>query len=541
MARTLACFFLAGSLLGFLSLLAPRAPQAELQWLLLNSSLALVCGLVLLRVGGRLPPTAVSFFLAGGTLVITTAGYLDGHSGTVYSLFYLWVGIETFLFLDRRQIVLQLALMGVAYAWLLQATVSDGVALQRWIMTFGTTLVAGLLVGYLRHRIVALLGRLLEAARTDVLTGLLNRRAFEERFEQELERCTRDGGILSVAVGDLDGFKLVNDRCGHQVGDEALRRLARELNAWKRTVDLAARVGGEEFALIMPGTTEEGARELADRIRMAVREAFAGDVVPLTISFGIATFPDRAGSGPELLRAADQALYAAKELGRDRCAVYSPELAESVADAGARVADSTEMQLATVVGLAEALDIRDTGTARHSRAVGRYAAMMARELGLEQSRVHRIRLAGLLHDVGKIGISDNVLTKAGPLDDEEWIQMRTHPQIGARLLARPELSDLRGWVLAHHERPDGSGYPFGLSGDAIPVEARILAVADAYEAMTADRVYRSALSRHAAREELRAGSDAQFDGEVVQAFLRALARSEAEPYEDPAENPVAVN
>ncbi len=529
MALTLACFFLAGSGLGFLSLLAPRAAEANAAMLAVNCTVALVAGVVLLRVGGRLPVTAVSLFLLGGTLMITSAGYFDGHSGTVYALFYLWVGVEAFCFLDRRQAALQMVLMGAAYAWLLGATASEGLAVQRWILTVGCTLMAGLLVAYLRHRIVGLLGRLFETARTDVLTGLLNRRAFEERFEEELERSHREGQPLSVVVGDLDGFKLVNDRCGHQAGDQALRRLASELNVWKRKVDVAARVGGEEFALLLPGTQEDGALALADRIRLAVREVFAGDDVPLTISFGIAAFPDRAEDGPAVLRAADQALYAAKELGRDRCVIYSAELADSVREAGARVADSSEMQLATVVGLAEALDIRDTGTARHSRVVGRYAAMMAREMQLDKARIHRIRLAGMLHDVGKIGISDNVLTKRGPLDDEEWIQMRTHPQIGARLLSRPELADLRGWVLAHHERPDGRGYPFGLSGDAIPLESRILAVADAYEAMTADRVYRSALGRRAAREELQAGSDSQFDEYVVRAFLTALDRVEAQP------------
>ncbi len=539
MALTLACFFMAGSVIGFLSLLAPRAAGANVGLLIVNASVAGVAGLVLLRLGKRLHVRAVSAFLAAGTLVITSAGYFDGHAGTVYALFYLWVGVEAFCFLDRRQAVLQMVLMGAAYAWLLGATESDGIAVQRWLLTVGCTLVAGLLVAYLRHRIVRLLGRLSHTARTDTLTGLPNRRAFEERFEEELERSRREGMPLSVLVGDLDGFKMVNDRCGHQAGDRALCRLASELNAWKRRVDVAARVGGEEFALLLPGTPEEGALELADRIRLAVRESFAGDDVPLTISFGIATFPDRAPDAPGILRAADQALYAAKELGRDRCVVFSFELDESVRSAGARVADSSEMQLATVVGLAEAIDIRDSGTARHSRAVGRYAAMMARELELDKARVHRIRLAGMLHDVGKIGISDNVLNKPGALDDEEWIQMRTHPQIGARLLARPELADLRCWVLAHHERPDGQGYPFGLSGDAVPLEARILAVADAYQAMTADRVYRRALGRRAAREELEAGSGSQFDGDVVRAFLAALDRYEARPESEIDEDPVS--
>jgi putative nucleotidyltransferase with HDIG domain len=180
-----------------------------------------------------------------------------------------------------------------------------------------------------------------------------------------------------------------------------------------------------------------------------------------------------------------------------------------------------------VIALAEALDIRDTGTGQHSHTVGRYAELMARELRLDEERVERVRLAGVLHDIGKIGISDRVLSKPGPLDADEWREMYTHPEIGARLLSRPEFDDLRAWILAHHERPDGLGYPYALAGDNIPLEARILAVADAYEAMTADRVYRPSLGVAAARAELEAGAGTQFDREVVVAFLRGLEASRA--------------
>jgi HD-GYP domain-containing protein (c-di-GMP phosphodiesterase class II) len=149
---------------------------------------------------------------------------------------------------------------------------------------------------------------------------------------------------------------------------------------------------------------------------------------------------------------------------------------------------------------------------------------MAIELELEPNHVERVRLAGVLHDIGKIGVSDAVLSKPGPLSADEWIEMKTHPEIAARLLSRPEFDDLRGWILAHHERPDGGGYPFGLMEAEIPLEASILAVADAFEAMTADRVYRPALGEAYARAELEAGAGIQFDAEVVGAFLRALDR-----------------
>ena len=527
MARTLAWFYVAGGVVGVLSLLAPTDPGANVPALVANCAIAWAAGLLLFAIGDRLPRQAISVFLAAGSLLITVAVLLDGHASSVYSFFYVWVGVEAFYFLTRRQAAFHLAFMGACYAGALAVTTPDPVAIQRWILTVGVALVTGLLVASMKQRIVLLLDRLSGAARTDALTGILNRRAFEERLEEELALARRESSQFVVAVGDLDGFKLVNDRLGHQAGDEALRRVARELGKWKRRSDVNARVGGEEFALLLPSVDEAGAVAIANRVRLGVQEVFAGDDVPVTISFGIAMFPAHGADPAALMHAADQALYAAKERGRNRCVTFTTELAETLEGSRAQVVDSAEIQLETVIGLAEALDIRDTGTARHSRTVAHYAALMAREMDLGAARAERIGLAGMVHDVGKIGISDRVLNKPGPLDPGEWAQMRTHPQIGARLLSRPELSDLRSWVLAHHERPDGFGYPFGLSSDEIPLEARILAVADAYEAMTADRVYRKALAEQVAREELRAGAGEQFDAEVVDALLAALGQPEA--------------
>jgi diguanylate cyclase (GGDEF)-like protein/putative nucleotidyltransferase with HDIG domain len=378
---------------------------------------------------------------------------------------------------------------------------------------------AGLAV-HQRRRISTLRARISDTARTDPLTGLLNRRALEELLDMELERATRGGRPLSVIVGDIDSFAAVNEREGHAAGDNALQLVAGNCLKWKRRIDQAARIGGEEFALLLPETDERGAFIVAERLRRATHRTFAEAAVPVTISFGVASSPAHGTDPVSLLRAADRAVAAAKDLGSDRTVIYSDEVARTLAQSGGR-ADG-QLQLATVIALAEALDIRDTGTGQHSHTVGRYAELMARELGFAEEHVERVRLAGVLHDIGKIGISDGVLSKPGPLDADEWQEMFTHPEIGARLLSRPEFDDLRAWILAHHERPDGIGYPYGLSGDDIPVEARILAVADAYEAMTADRVYRPALGAEAARAELEGGAGSQFDPEVVSAFLSAL-------------------
>jgi putative nucleotidyltransferase with HDIG domain len=186
--------------------------------------------------------------------------------------------------------------------------------------------------------------------------------------------------------------------------------------------------------------------------------------------------------------------------------------------------EGSDGNLAAVLALTDVLDIRDAGTATHSQTVGRYAESIARELGFSPELVERVRLAGILHDVGKIAVPDAVLRKPGPLTDEEFDQMRPHPEVGAVIVDGADLKDVASWVMAHHERPDGRGYPHGLKGDEIPLEARILAVADAYEAMTVDRVYRKALGADEARMELIRCAGSQFDARVVEAFLIVLAR-----------------
>jgi diguanylate cyclase (GGDEF)-like protein len=389
------------------------------------------------------------------------------------------------------------------------------------------TVLLGVLI-HQRRQIARLSARLSDASRTDPLTGLLNRRSFEELLDSELERSRRTGRPLAVVVGDLDGLGEVNGRLGLPAGDRVLQLAARDMLKWKRRIDSAARVGGEEFALLLPETDERGALLLAERLRRAAHRTFGDVTLPVTISFGVASYPEHGDRLDLLMTFATHAMGAAKELGKDRSVVYSEEVSRMLASVGGPEGGD-ELQLAAVIGLAEALDIRDTGTVGHSQTVGRYAEQMAVQFGLPDDRVERVRLAGVLHDVGKIGVSDGVVAKPGPLDADEWREMRTHPEIGARLLAHPDFDDLRAWVHSHHERPDGRGYPLGLAGDAIPLEARILAVADAYEAMTADRAYQSSMGEDAARAELVAGAGTQFDAGVVRAFLAVLGA------EDPAE------
>lgn len=222
-------------------------------------------------------------------------------------------------------------------------------------------------------------------------------------------------------------------------------------------------------------------------------------------------------------RAFEHELAAAKELGRDRSALFSSEVERVLHSAGG-AAGTRQLRLTSLLALAEALDLRDHGDTAHSHTVARLAETTALELGLGREHAARVHLAGLLHDVGMIGVSPELPRHDGDLDDAGLAEIRTHPEVAAQLLDDDELADLRGWIEAHHERPDGGGYPHGLAGEEIPLEASILAVADAWEALTNDRPRRAALDEQAAAAELRAHAGTQFDATVVDAFLRALAR-----------------
>ena len=343
---------------------------------------------------------------------------------------------------------------------------------------------------------------------------------------REIERAKPDSRPISVLVLDTDRFKSFNDRHGVEGGDRILNDLGTLLEGSARLPDTVARTSGGEFALVLPETNKHSAFILAEELLTKIRDAVGNAREKITVSAGVASYPEHGERVGELLGAADEAMRAAKALGRDRAVLYSPEVTKTLGMEGGRRSVESQAQLATVLSLAEALDQRDSSTAKHSQTVGRLCELMADELGFEPDRIQRIRLAGIVHDIGKIGVPDSILRKPGPLTTEEVEQMRRHPEIGARILSAREMDDIRGWVSAHHERPDGKGYPKGIRGEQIPIEAAILAVADAYEAMIADRVYRMAIGPEAAREELDRCSGTQFDPMVVNALIVALDREE---------------
>jgi diguanylate cyclase (GGDEF)-like protein/putative nucleotidyltransferase with HDIG domain len=513
-------FFVFGGILALVSLVLPHAANVIDGGIVALGATACLSGTVLLVLPQLMPPRLLTFVLLCGSLLISFGIYFTQSTGSVYALLYVWVGFQAAYFFSHRHAAAHVAVTGVTYAFAL-ASVPGSDRGQRWLLLFGVVVVIALMVAVLRERVDRLIARLADAARTDALTGLLNRRGFQELMEIETERALRSARPLAIIVGDLDHFKHLNDRFGHAAGDLALRRFGEIASSASRRIDAVARIGGEEFALLLPDTEQHAAYLLAERLRRAVKEPGVDGELP-SVSFGVASFPTHAADAEALMHAADQALYAAKAMGRDRSVIYNPEVLASVLGGNLEPVAGNE-HLSAVLVLAETLDLRDSGTASHSQTVGRLAALIAKALGFDDARVERIRLAGMLHDIGKIGIPDWILHKPGKLDEAEWAEIKKHPEMGARIAASAKLDDISEWILCHHERVDGRGYPAGLPADEIPVEARILAVADAYEAMTSDRVYRRAMPASDAERELCDQSGSQFDAEVVDALLSAIA------------------
>jgi diguanylate cyclase (GGDEF)-like protein len=518
----------AGGLLTLVWLALPETPDAVNQTgMLAMATGAFAMCAAMLALNERLPGWSFHVIAAAGTCLVTGTVYFSGAGASPYAFYYVWIALYVLYFFTPKLATLHVIFIALVYASVvvqdiahhsgtgLLAAISD--AAPRWTLTVGTLVVAVGFLSLVKERLERLIHVLAEAARKDALTGLRNRRGFDELFDLEVERAQRSGRSLALVIGDLDHFKTVNDRHGHQKGDEALVQAARVLERTKRRIDVVARFGGEEFAMLLPDSDENGAFILAERLRRAIRDAFADDSVKLTMSFGIASFP-RHGPTPEaLLGCADQALYTAKELGRDCSAIYTPDAAGPLASQARQRHARGEARLASLIALAETLDTQD-----EAATVGRHATTIARALGLPHELVKQVGLAGVLHDVGKVGIANEIVSKPGPLTESEWLEMRKHPEIGARMLEGAGLPEVASWVRAHHERPDGRGYPRGLDDAAIPLESKILAVADAYEAMTTNRDYRPALGESAARDELRRAAGLQFDARVVEVFLSVL-------------------
>jgi diguanylate cyclase (GGDEF)-like protein len=376
---------------------------------------------------------------------------------------------------------------------------------------------------YQRSTFAAL--KAMRLALTDPLTGLGNHRHFHERLQRELADAEAGHRTLSLCLVDIDDFKHINDSYGHPVGDRVLGQVAARL----RQGGESFRLGGDEFALLLPGLDAHEAVSVARSIVERVGAAQLEQVGELTVSAGVATFPVQGVGRDELIRLADSALYWAKEDGKNRARAYEPAYVEL--KQLQQLAESTDRaaRYRAAASLAKAVDARDAYTGSHSERVGELAARISRRLGLDDAQVELTRLAASLHDLGKLAIPEEILRKPSALNESECLVLQRHPQIGFRMLESLGVEPIADWVLHHHERWDGAGYPDRLRGEEIPLGARIIFVADAYDAMTSERVYRRPLGPEEALEELERCSGSQFDPAIVEAFRAELAFREPLP------------
>lgn len=431
-----------------------------------------------------------------------------------------------------------------------------------WFIGNVSLLVLGLIAGQIRsmgnklaavHQQLTLAHEALQKqALTDPLTGLLNHRAIIQQMEKEGDRSRRFHRPFALLFFDGDRFKKVNDTYGHSVGDMVLCELGQRISSVLRGGDTIGRFGGEEFVVLLPETDAVQASLVAERIRasMAAHPVALSSVkggINTTISVGIATYPADGERINELLEKADQAMYWAKRLGRNQVRT-APEaqrmsytvVLDALAHDDERRDDApgdkrnTERvhhayYLSTIYSLMRMIEMRDRGISKHSHAVSDLATAIAQEMEMDHKAVLAVGAAALLHDIGKVAIPDALLYKAGPLSPSEQVMIQQHPELGAQILEiSPFLQELMPAVRHHHERWDGKGYPDHLAGEHIPLAARIIGVAEAYDAMLQERPYQAGRSSEAAFAELLRCAGKQFDPTVVEAFAHVLPQQQAE-------------
>ena len=407
--------------------------------------------------------------------------------------------------------------------------------------------------------------RLAALATTDPLTELPNHRALQDLLEQECERARRFGHALSVLFFDGDRFKHVNDTYGHGVGDVVLRELGVRARSVLRAGDTVGRFGGEEFLVLLPETNEQEAKHAAERLRSAVaasplasHEVKGG--IAATVSVGVATYPADGITADELREQADQAMYWAKRLGRNQVrtaaeamrancnaalkAATAKELerSELVSFDGRDLAQQVRVeQLGLIYSLMGVLDWREAGMSEHAHEVSNLVTGMARALQFDQERTLRAATAAFLHDIGKVALPDRLLQQPREhFSAQEWRLLHQHAELGATIVeASPWLSNLAPAIRHHHERWDGTGDPDGLAGEAIPLEARLIAVAEAYHVMISNQPYQAARSHEDALRELERRAGTQFDPTLIQVFREVLKSLSEE--EDPIQQPAPSN
>ncbi len=358
---------------------------------------------------------------------------------------------------------------------------------------------------------------------TDPLTGAFNHTYLQDIMPSLVQRAQRDQRPLSLLTIDIDDFAVHNESYGYHVGDRLLREMAYVIRSCMAQSHILFRPGGDEFAIAMPGTDIGAAEAVARTLERTVAGMKIGGLFAPSLTMGIAAIPNHTNDPYELIQLSSGSLYFGKITGKHSITVYDQqEVTVMSADERVQLIEQ-HARLRTVIGLARALDTRDAYTARHSHNVARYSMAIASQLGWSAEQIELLRIAGLLHDVGKIGVRDSTLLKAASLTPEERAEMRSHPEMSVKVISGVAPDEVLPWVVSHHERWDGRGYPHGLSGSGIPLGARIIAVADTFDAMTSSRSYRAPMPVSIAVAEIGRCAGEQFDPVVARAFLQAVA------------------
>lgn len=360
-----------------------------------------------------------------------------------------------------------------------------------------------------------------EKARVDELTGLLNRRSLDEMIDSEISRHSRYGGKFTLAILDLDSFKAFNDTKGHLAGDTLLGHVGNIIKTKIRNSDQAFRYGGDEFAILLPQTTIEAASQVTERVREAIESELDAGNINITASIGLASWPEDGMSHSDIIAAADLTLYRAKWSGGNRIFCASGTLSNLYfAESDQSEKDSNNRIVSIIYNLAETIDSRTTRTRNHSKKVAEYAITLGKALGINTIGLKQLESCALLHDIGKINISDEILEKTDNITDEDWAIIKSHPQLGANIVSNiPKLSKCADGIRHHHENFDGTGFPHGLKGEDIPLYARILAIASAFDISISNSKDSGSATVPAALEELKKGAGTKFDPQLVEKFV----------------------
>ncbi len=444
-----------------------------------------------------------AFFLSWSILdlaLITAATLADGGTGSPLALIFFVPVVFAALSYPLGSVMI---VGGLTVASYLALAVTVGGADWGYQALFAVMFACtGVMSAWLAGNQERQRAALMEISRADPLTGCLNRRGFEERALAEISTASRHARQGAIMLLDVDHFKEVNDNHGHAAGDALLRWLVQTARSSIRAPDAIGRLGGDEFAVLFSEIAPQDALESATRISEALSERSP-------CSVGLATFPMDGTDLEELMRIADGRLYASRHGRPDHGRTSSQE------------------RLSWATTLAHTVDARMNADHEHSRAVADYAVSIAAALGWEEDMIGLLRIAAILHDVGKVTVPDRILCKPGPLTEEEFELIKRHSCAGAELIERIDgLETIVPWIRHSHESYDGSGYPDGLRGEAIPEASRIMLVADAFDAITSTRPYREALSAEQACAELRSNAGTQFDPRCVQALLECFEPSQ---------------